>query len=189
MAEVKVLIEGYIYHGSGIACSTCTLIRDSDKKIIVDPGTVKDQKEIILALKKEGLTTNDIDIVCVTHSHLDHYRNIGLFPKAKSLDYWGFWNKDRLNFNVKSRRFSKDIEILMTPGHNYDGITLLVKTKKGTIAICGDIFWRKNYPKKDIYAFNHERLIEDRKKLQSIADFIIPGHGRMFATKKELTDK
>ena len=72
----------------------------------------------------------------------------------------------------------------MTPGHSYDGISLIVKTKTGKVAICGDIYWRKDYPKKDIYANNQKRLLQDRKLLLKIADFIIPGHGSMFATKK-----
>ena len=107
-----------------------------------------------------------------------------MFPKAKSLDYWGLWDKNRLKFNTKPRQFTKNIQILMTPGHSYDGISLIVKTKTGKVAICGDIYWRKDYPKKDIYANNQKRLLQDRKLLLKIADFIIPGHGSMFATKK-----
>ncbi len=184
MAEVIILVEGYIRHGAGIVCSTCTLIRDGTQTIVVDPGTVADQSILIDALKRERLTVQDIDVVAITHSHLDHYRNIGLFPRAKSLDYWGLWDKDRLRFNTESRKFSKDIDIVCTPGHNYDGITLMVKTATGIVAVCGDIFWRKGYPKKDIYAFDEERLVKDREFLMKNADYVIPGHGPMFPTRR-----
>ncbi len=189
MAEVIILVEGYIRHGSGIVCSTCTLIRDAGKNIIVDPGTFADQKILIDALKRQRLKIPDIDIVAITHSHLDHYRNIGMFPQAQSLDYWGLWEKDRLAFNTKSRAFSKDVDILCTPGHNYDGITLMVKTADGIVAICGDIFWRKAYPKKDIYAFDEKRLTKDRDFLMKNADYIVPGHGPMFSTGRKTRPK
>ncbi|MGV8141845.1 MAG: MBL fold metallo-hydrolase [Candidatus Woesearchaeota archaeon] len=183
LAKVKIIVPGYIMHGSGIVCSTCTLIKSEGKNIIVDPGTTKNQRIIIDALKKEGLTLRDIHVVCITHSHLDHYRNIGMFENAKSLDYWGLWSKDKLSFNTKERQFNKDIRVLRTPGHSYDGITLLVKTDTGIVAICGDIFWKKDYPKKDVYAFDAKQLEKDRTMLKKVADYIIPGHGKMFRTR------
>ena len=71
-----------------------------------------------------------------------------------------------------------------TPGHSYDSITLLVKTNNGIVAICGDVFWKEDFPKDDPYASNKEKLEESRKKILEVADWIIPGHGKMFKVKK-----
>jgi glyoxylase-like metal-dependent hydrolase (beta-lactamase superfamily II) len=122
-----------------------------------------------------------------------------MFPKAKTLEYFGLWGNDGsiVDYNKK---FSKDIEIIKTPGHNYDGLTLLVTVEpsstpgvkesehprgvSGQVAICGDVFWKENYPKKDPYASDPIALEVSRKKVLKLANYVIPGHGEIFSTKK-----
>jgi len=149
MATVKILIEGYTNADSiatGTAdektCPTVTLVRDGGIVMVCDPGVLDDQQMLVDALKKEGLTVADVTHVFITHSHIDHYRNIGMFPKAKTLEYWGIW--DGGSCVAWNEQFTKDIKIIKTPGHNYDGLTLLVANAQGTIAICGDVFWKEH---------------------------------------------
>lgn len=184
MAKIKILIEGYVSKDSPEegSCSTITLIKDENITMVVDPGTMKGQELLVEKLKEENLTIDDVDLVCVTHSHMDHYRNIGMFPKAKALDYWGLWHGDKIE--EFKEKFTDDIQILKTPGHSYDGITLFVKTAEGIIAVCGDVFWKENYPEDDQYATDKEKLKESREKILKMADFVIPGHGKMFKVKR-----
>jgi len=105
-----------------------------------------------------------------------------MFPDAKTLEYWGIWYENKVE--DWKEQFTKNIRIIKTPGHNYDGITLLVKTEKGIVAICGDVFWKENFPEDDPYASDKDKLKESRKKILEIADYIIPGHGKMFKVKK-----
>lgn len=183
MAEVKILITGYTNadtknSGEEKTCPTITLVKDKDFTIIVDPGVLENQKILIDKLKDEGLGINDINLVFITHSHIDHYRHIGMFPQAKILEYWGIWDKNKVeNWNS---RFTDDIEIIKTPGHSYDSLTFLVKTKSGLVAICGDVFWKENFPENDAYASDKEELQASRKKVLDAADWVIPGHGGMF---------
>jgi len=179
MAEVKILFLGYYsLVSAGRSCPTISLVRDEDLKIIVDPGTVPNQQIIIDKLKAEGLTPDDINIVLITHSHMDHYRNIGMFKNAKGFDYWGWVEGDV--FTDYTTPISKDIDIIKTPGHSPLDITMLVKTKEGTVAICGDVFWQENFPEKDPFADNLKILAKSREMVLNSADFIIPGHGEMF---------
>ena len=188
MAEVKILIEGYTNAdavaegGEEKTCPTITLVKDKDIVMIVDPGVLEDQKILIDKLKEENLTIDDINVICITHSHIDHYRNIGMFPKAKTLEYWGLW--DRNMVEDWKEQFTDDIRIIKTPGHNYDNITLLVKIDKGIVAICGDVFWKENFPENDPNASDKEKLKESRKKVLEIADYIVPGHGKMYKVIK-----
>ncbi|GEM_PF-202542 len=191
-AEVKILIEGYTNAdevgetGKERSCSTITLVRDGDLVMVVDPGVLESQQILIDALQKENLTVQDVNIVCITHSHIDHYRNIGMFPEAKTLEYYGLWDKD----TVKnwSEDFTANIQILHTPGHDQTGITLLVTTGPGSehpgvVAICGDVFWRENYPENpqdDAYASNPGKLKSSRQTILKMADWIIPGHGGIY---------
>jgi len=159
-------------------CPTISLVKDKDIVMVIDPGVLEDQKMLVDKLKTEGLSIGDISIVCITHSHIDHYRNIGMFPRAKTLEYWGLGNRN--TFEDWKEQFTENIQIVKTPGHSYDSITLFVKTDKGIIAVCGDVFWKENFPEEDVYASDKEKLQESRKKILEMADWIIPGHGKMF---------
>jgi len=185
MAEVKVLIPGYTIAGSEEAettCATITLVKDKNLIMVVDPGVLESQQILVDALKKEGLAVEDVDMVCLTHSHVDHFRNIGMFPKAKTLEYYGVWDKNTVD--DWDEYFTDDIKIIKTPGHNFTSITLLVKTKKGTVAICGDVFWKEDFPEEDEYADDTEKLKESRKKILELADYVIPGHSDIYKVKK-----
>ncbi|MFA6255191.1 MAG: MBL fold metallo-hydrolase [Patescibacteria group bacterium] len=183
MASAKILIEGYTSgdSGEGQTCPTITLVRDQHIIMVVDPGVLESQNLLIEALNKEGLKVSDVNYVFVTHSHLDHYRNIGMFPEAKTVEYFGVWDKG--NCDDWPDQLTDDIEIIKTPGHNYDALSLLVKTDVGLVAIVGDVFWRKDYPKADPYATDSKKLEASRKKVLDIANYIIPGHGGIFKVK------
>jgi len=190
MAEVKILVEGYTVEdskrwGKEETCPTITLVRDRNLMIVVDPGVLENQEVLIKKLEEEGLRVDDIDVVCITHSHMDHYRNIGMFPKAKTLICGELWEGSRvMNWN---KQLTDNVEIVETPGHSSDSISLLVKTKKGIVAIVGDVFWKEAFPLSvadDPYADDREKLEQSREKIMKSADYVIPGHGKMFKTRK-----
>lgn len=188
MAEVKVLVEGTTKADSWAAgqeeseSCTMTLIKDGKFNIVVDPGVLKNQQIMVDALKKEGLGIEDITHVFLTHSHFDHFRNVAMFPKAKALDYWAIWTDD--HSEAWKENFSNNIRVIKTPGHSNDSLTFLVKTEKGLVAVAGDVYWRENHPEFDEYANDMETLKKTRKKVLSIADYIVPGHGKMFKVEE-----
>jgi glyoxylase-like metal-dependent hydrolase (beta-lactamase superfamily II) len=187
MTEVKILIEGYTTadtqdSGEERTCPTVTLVRNKNIVIVVDPGVLESQALLVEKLKENGLAIKDVGFVCITHSHIDHYRNVGMFPEAKVLEYWGLWNKNSVeNWN---EQFTDDIKIIKTPGHNYDCISLLVKTANGVVAIVGDVFWKDGEPKDDPYATDKKLLKQSREKILACSDWIIPGHGSMYKVRK-----
>ena len=182
MTTVKILIEGYVCDETGgKTCSTITLVKDGDLNMIVDPGTVSDPKVLINVLAKENLSVEDINIIGLTHSHIDHSRSTGMFPKAKILDHTGSWEGDI--WTELNNKVTDNIQILKTPGHSDDSITFLVQTDEGVIAICGDVFWKENEPKKDPYAVDHDQLNKSRQLILNKVDYIIPGHGGKFKVK------
>lgn len=196
VAEVKILVQGetnvdqVAETGEEHTRPTITLVRDGDIIMVVDPGILESQQILTDALGREGLRIEDINVVCITHSHIDHYRNIGMFPKAKTLEFYGLWNKE----SVESwpEQFSPHIQVLRTPGHDYTGITLLVSTSEGVIAICGDVFWKENFPDEatdDLYASDPKKLEESRKLVIKISDWIIPGHAGIYKVQKDIAIK
>jgi len=186
-AEVKILVEGYTNAnevgetGEEKTQPTITLVKDGDLVMVVDPGALESQQILIDALQKENLTVKDVNVVCITHSHIDHYRNIGMFPEAKTLECYGLWDKNTVE--DWKENFTANIQVSRTPGHDYTGITLFVATIDGIVAICGDVFWKENYPESlqdDIYASDQQKLEKSRGMVLKMADWIIPGHGPMY---------
>ena len=106
-----------------------------------------------------------------------------MFPNAKSVDVWGSWDGDK-ELKPLKKDFSKNIKIIKTPGHSEDSISFIVKTSEGIVSICGDVFWKKDYPKKDPYVVNSKLLEQSRKKILKISDYIVPGHADMYKIKK-----
>lgn len=195
-AEVKILVEGHTNADSASEAGeentqpTITLVRDGDIIMVVDPGVLPSQQVLVDALKKENLTVEDVNYVCVTHSHFDHYRNVGMFPNAKTLEYWGIWDKNTTG--DWDENFTSNIQVFHTPGHDYTSITLFVTTGPeseypGVVAICGDNFWKENYPAdphNDAFASNPEKLEESREVILKMSDWIIPGHGPIYKNNK-----
>lgn len=196
--EVKILVEGWTNAdsvsktGKEKTQATITLVRDENLVMVVDPGILESQQILIDALQRENLTVQDVNVVCITHSHIDHYRNIGMFPNAKTLEYYGLWDKGAVT--NWSENFAPNIQVLYTPGHDYTGITLFVTTgpeseHPGIVAICGDIFWRENYPENpqdDNYASEPEKLKRSREMVLKMADWIIPGHGAIYKSNRNI---
>lgn len=188
MAEVKVLLKGYLMKESSSlkgSCSTISLVRDGEMVMIVDPGTVLNQNLIIEALNGEDLAVSDVTHVGITHGHMDHYRNIGMFPGARSVDYDGVWTGDVCEYSSGEDvvRISNCVSTVKTPGHSHDSITFLVSTSRGVIAVCGDVFWKKDYPltaDDDMFAGDKNALKLSREKVLKMADFVIPGHGEEY---------
>ena len=192
MAEVKVLIEGYAKENSTgwKANSTVTLIITNGKKIIVDPGC--NREELMTALKKEGLETKNIDYVLLTHNHPDHALLSGIFKKADIVDEFYIYHGDVINKHDGIIP-DTDVKVIRTPGHKEEHCSFIVPTSKGTYVVAGDVFWWTenqkqnidiNKPDNDPAHMNHEKLIESRKKILDVADWVIPGHGNIFKVKK-----
>lgn len=187
MNTIDILVEGYakVEGNNWEASSTVTLITsDSGTKILVDPGA---NRELLLdRLKGKNLTPDDIEYVFLTHLHLDHSLLMGVFPKAKIINHEAITAGDKGEV-VPSIIPGTDITILKTPGHEYAGASLLVPTKNGTVVIAGDLFWWENgeeekvdINKPDDFATDMNVLIQSRKEVLSLADWIVPGHGKVF---------
>lgn len=194
MTEVKILIEGHaLRKEEEKATSTTVLVKAKNFNLIVDPGM--NRNLLIEALKKENLKINDIDYVFLSHYHMDHSLLTGIFENARVLYTDDIYSFDGKISEREDNLLGEDIEIIKTPGHNSDCRTMLVKTQQGIIAISEDVFWwwgdeeqKINFNSliehEDEFATDNEKLKESRKKVLEVADYIIPGHGKMFEVKK-----
>lgn len=192
MNKVKVLIEGFAYKNDNYkkVSPSVVLIETDTLKIIVDPGL--NRKDLLDALEKEKLKTGQIDFVVLTHNHLDHSALVSAFEKAIILDDEQKYIQNGEISMQGENILGQGVEIISTPGHDPFHCSVLIKTEDmGTVVVAGDTFWWRdgNEPEKDFeslinlkdpFVKDEKALIESRKKILEIADYIIPGHGKMF---------
>lgn len=192
MNKVKVLIDGYAKvnkDGTWDATSSTTLIDTGKLKIIVDPGCSR--KLLLTSLKKENLETADINYVFISHYHLDHSALVGVFENATIFDSTQWLKGSNGGELDKDILPGTNIKIIKTPGHTSDHGSLLVGTDKGKTLVGADIFWWEqgeeqnvDIEKQDVFASDMVAIKESRKKALEIADYIIPGHGKIFKVEK-----
>lgn len=192
MDKITILVEGYAHPGEDdiyVASPTSTLIYHQDKKILVDPGT--NATSLLEALGKESLKPEDIDILFLSHYHPDHFLNIRLFPNHDLYDGSMLWRKDE-EIAYTKKLPGTEIQVIPTPGHAPEQCSLIVETKEyGIVCVAQDVFWWEDGKQKsdtvkdlmdlkDPFAADEKALKESREKVLEIADWIIPGHGKMF---------
>ncbi len=193
--EVKVLKAGYserVGPGKMRACGTVTLVKGA-KNIIVDTGGPGDAGVIAAALSREGLRPGQVDYVVCTHGHSDHVGNNNLFPDATFIVSHDICKGDLYTLHDfksgASLVIDEWVEVVPTPGHTGQDISVFVRTDDGVAAVVGDLFEREE----DI---GDERLWKGSSELPSVqeqsrrrvlkeADFIVPGHGEMFRVRKK----
>jgi glyoxylase-like metal-dependent hydrolase (beta-lactamase superfamily II) len=191
MAEVKILIEGYARESKKgfFASSSVSLIRENGKNIIVDPGI--NRPLLLEKMEFEGLSPATIDFVVLTHYHPDHALLASIFENAAILDNTTIFENDRESDHGGVVPGTM-VKIISAPGHAHEHCVVLAETEEGRFVIAGDVFWWKDDEKirmgdidsllnrKDPYAKDEKALMESRRKTLEIADYIVPGHGRMF---------
>ncbi|MCC7570992.1 MBL fold metallo-hydrolase [Candidatus Micrarchaeota archaeon] len=196
MAEVKILVKGYVYEQDGkmFGSSTVVLIKDNGKNIIVDPGM--NRKLLTNALLTESLKIDDIDYVVLTHYHLDHSLLSSIFENAKILDNSIIYSFDSSMQEHVGKIPDTDVKIMNTPGHDQFHCAIIAETLDfGTVAMAGDVFWwtdeqEKKTDKqslinlKDPYVKDPVALRKSREKLLETANYIISGHGPMFKVEE-----
>jgi len=192
--KVRVLRPGYATSTGPAqqrASGTITLVKGS-KNIIVDTGNPIDRKIILKKLNEEGIKPNRVNYVICTHGHSDHVSNNNLFPKATFILSYDISKGDEYTFHnfreIGCYRIDEHVEVIYTPGHTVQDISVIVKTEIGVVAITGDLFeceedlqierlWRD-------FSEDPEKQLISRERILRIADYIIPGHGDIFKIQK-----
>ena len=192
--EIFVLLEGYSYEdadGKYRANGSCTLIK-GPMKILVDTGSPRDRKKVLERLSSSGVNPDDLDYVVCTHGHIDHVGNLNLFPKSKIIVGFDVCIEedhyiDHDFKNGKIYKIDENVDVIPTPGHTHTDVSVLVQNVKnyGSVVVCGDLFEKENDG-------NEWRLISEceetqennRAKVLTLADYVVPGHGPIFAVRK-----
>jgi glyoxylase-like metal-dependent hydrolase (beta-lactamase superfamily II) len=189
MATVHVLKAGYSRmdaDGMSHADGTITLVRSS-VNVLVDTGNPADGEEIVRLLEAEGLSSGGIGVVVCTHGHVDHAGCNALFPHAVFIVSRDITQGDRIegrDFAQNPYVIDEDVQVIGTPGHMPQDVSVLVKTPEGLVAVVGDLFESeedlKDASRWTMWSNDPETQKNSRDSILMTADYIVPGHGGMF---------
>jgi glyoxylase-like metal-dependent hydrolase (beta-lactamase superfamily II) len=179
-ARVDILVEGSLTSTGGGVASSCTLIRDGDRAIVVDPGMAESADAILAPLRALGVTPEAVTEVVLGHHHPDHTIHAGHFPNAAIHDHWAIYRgTDWEDSECDGRVISPSVVLARTPGHTAQDLAVIVGTPDG-IVVCSHSFFNGSTTVEDEDPDDAEALHASRAAILEIADRIIPGHGPAF---------
>jgi len=177
-ARFDILLPGSL--GPHVA-STCSLVRDGDALIVIDPGLAPSQDAILDPLRALGVEPAAVTDVVLSHHHPDHALNVALFPAARVHDHWaiydfaGRWD----DVEAEGRVLAPSVSLLRTSGHSAEDISTLVGTAD-SVVVFTHLWWTAEGPAEDPFAPDPALLHASRARVLEVADLIVPGHGAPF---------
>ena len=195
----------------GIGGGSNVILIEVGKRILVDTGfeyetlgltsenIERNRKNLISALECYGYSPNDIDVVFITHWHLDHHGNLDIFKRAQRIASRVVVESNNLADFIAvddETEIAEGVKVVYTPGHTLGHASVLVDSEvalkghglKCRIAVAGDAIVSLSYfDKGKVWTYNQnfyskEAAIQNMEKLAKISDVIIPGHGTPFLT-------
>jgi len=127
-----------------------TLLLTGPRRMVVDPGLPLQNEPLVRALELRGLSAADIDLVVLTHAHLDHAaacadlpRPVAVHERETRAPYWPLVGGllDQLALELlqgEAGELADGVEWARTPGHSDGHISLCVTTASGPVVLCGD---------------------------------------------------
>ena len=203
----------------------CYLVKSTDGAILFDtgvspravPGLVRndpmarfgDEDLLVHRLDSIRLTTNDIDLVVLSHLHYDHAGGAELFTKSELIaqkdEYAYAFNPAsffasfyyRKNFDLPNHRWRlldgdtellPGVTVLRTDGHTPGHHSLLVQLPQtGPVILAGDCcYWQEHVDHERVpgVVWNPTQALHSIKKLKTIARLtggkIFPSHDPVF---------
>jgi len=179
-ARVDVVLAGSVTSTGGKVVSSCTLVRDAGRVIVVDPGMADSAASILDPLASLGISPDAVTDVVLSHHHPDHTMHAGLFPHAAVHDHWAIYRGSVWeDSDAEGREVSPSVSLIRVPGHTAQDIATVIGTPEG-IVVCTHLWWAADGPAEDPFAEDPARLAASRKRVLAIANTIVPGHGPAF---------
>ena len=179
-ARVDVLLDGSLTSTGGGVVSTCSLVRDGDRTVVVDPGMASGAEAILDPLARFGVRPEDVTDVVLSHHHPDHTMYAGLFPNAAVHDHWAVYRGTHWeDSECDGRVLTPSVKLARTPGHTPEDLVLIAGTPDG-IVVTTHSWFHATSRAEDEDPEDAELLVESRRRILDVADLIVPGHGPAF---------
>jgi glyoxylase-like metal-dependent hydrolase (beta-lactamase superfamily II) len=127
-----------------------TVLLRGARTIVVDPGLPLQNEPVVRALEARGLAPRDVDLIALTHAHLDHagactdlMAPVAVHELETRSPSWLLVG-GLLELLPSERLAGEEGELApgvawaRTPGHCDGHISLCVETAEGPVVLCGD---------------------------------------------------
>ncbi len=211
MATLDVLTYGFALttdQGS-FGYSTNSLLRVGNHNILIDTGPSSRRPFLFKALQAKGLSTDDIDIVILTHMHWDHCQNTDLFKNARVLvnpteiDYarnpnqWDLavaagmadmMRNMKVELVSEGDKIVEGVSVLETPGHTKGHMSILAEVDGEQVLLAGDAMPESGTVARGL-PYNVFWDVDDARtsveKMVAASQVFYPGHDRPFRVDGE----
>jgi N-acyl homoserine lactone hydrolase len=203
---VDPLLPGYkfSFDSGGAAFCAIVLVESEGRRIVVDTGHAGRRGHLQAALRKRGLTPEDIDLVFMTHVHWDHVQNFDMFGEAEMLVHpaerayvknphpndfgtprWTSAAIETATIQEVSEgdELAAGVRVIELPGHSAGTMGLMVETEAGIAAVVGDAVGTAENAKlgqADVVFWSPTEADDSISKVVAASDLIYPGHDRPF---------
>jgi glyoxylase-like metal-dependent hydrolase (beta-lactamase superfamily II) len=210
---MKILDDLHAFLWLNPTANNCnTYFIDAEKRILVDPGHYHLFSHVQEGLSRLSVSSEEIDIVIITHGHPDHMEAVRTFVDtaaliAVSAAEMGFikgvahHHREALGLSDFKPHIllhegelhvgNVNFQVIQTPGHSPGSICLYWSDRK--VLFTGDVVFDQGIGRTDLPGGNGRALKESIKSISRLdVEYLLPGHGEIVsgreAVKANFTD-
>jgi glyoxylase-like metal-dependent hydrolase (beta-lactamase superfamily II) len=204
---MKLEEDLYIYLWQDPGENNCNsyLVR-GEVTVLIDPGHLQHITSLLHQIEEDGISTEEIDVVTVTHGHPDHVEGLQAFlekpvkiamnqEEEQYLKGNGKFLFDmmgqslpqfRIDFYLKEGELhlgEKVFNIFQTPGHSPGSISIYWPEKKALFT--GDLVFYGGVGRTDFLEGDPGLLVRSIERLSRLdTEILLPGHGEIVSGRE-----
>lgn len=172
-----------IYKISNHTSSVGLMTNHKDTYVLFDTGSIWAQDKLLTELEKRNIKPEQITHLALTHGHLDHVGNIGLFKNAMVHIYACHMDSKTgvtsLYKDMHEKPLPFGIEVFPSRGHTYEHVSYFFEYNGLRYCFAGDAVRENHFTDKvpEYYSFERRlRYLDSARHIFESCDVIIPGH-------------
>jgi len=176
-----------------------TYVINGEMTVLIDPGHSRHLSRVFHQMEEDGLSSEKIDLVILTHSHPDHFEGLEAFidktvkiamSRVEEQYLLGRGRllfdmmrmpmpKFRVDFYLKEGELQigeKVYQIYQTPGHSPGSLTIYWSDRK--VLFTGDLIFYGGIGRTDFLEGDSKLLMESIERMSQLdTELLLPGHG------------
>jgi len=178
-----------------------TYVIKGDKTVLIDPGHSRHVERLFHQMEEDGISSEKVDVILITHSHPDHFEGLEAFldkpvkiTMSREEERYLLESgkllfemmkqplpKYRIDFYLREGELhlGKEIfNIYSTPGHSPGSLSIYWPERK--VLFTGDVIFYGGIGRTDFLEGNSKLLMESIERLSRLdTEILLPGHGEM----------